>query len=217
MHQKLLPILSTDTAQSLVHRDYRMAAVFRRHGMTYCGGGPLELACDRHGIAMDALREELQHATRNSLPVPLPDYSSWDMDFLGKYLVKVYHVYFNRRLPEISALLTDFVTEHQKKFAYCAPLIRAYKRMEMQFPGQLDVKEQTIYPYITRVANALNSDASYARLLVRTLRRPLAEVLQKSETLLAVFLPKCASYPIMPFPRMCAQQVVFDSLGARHK
>ncbi len=188
MHQKLLPVLPTDTVQELVHRDYRMAAVFHRHEMAYCADGSLALLCDRHGVAVDELREELENVTRNSMPPPPPDYSSWDMDFLVKYLVKVYHGYFRRRLPEISALLTGFIKENEETLAYCTPMGRAFKKMELQLFGQLDVKEHTIYPYITRVANALNSDASYARLLVRTLRKPLADVQQKSEMLLAEFL-----------------------------
>ncbi|HOA37961.1 MAG TPA: DUF542 domain-containing protein [Flavihumibacter sp.] len=217
MHLKLSPILPTDTAQSLVRQDYRMAAVFRRHGMAYCCGAkwPLDMLCNTHGVSIDELIKELTIATRNQGPSPLPDYSDWEIDFLVKYMVKVFHSYFRKRVPEIGLLLNEFVVEHEKKYAYCGPLALAFKRIEMQLPGQLDFKEHTIYPYITRVANGLTSDASYARLLVRTLRKPLADVLERGASLVTEYVDEIHALTdsyTLPHNACASHRVVFASL-----
>lgn len=211
------PILPSDTAQSLVRRDYRMAMVFRNHGIAYCCGGkwPLQLICETHGLPLEQLQAELQEATRQVQPTPLPDYAQWEIEFLVKYVVRVYHQYFRRRIPEIVQILAEFAEEHQKKLPYCQELVSAFDTLKEQFTDQLNHKELSIYPYITRIDNALKSDASYARLLVRTLRKSLADVQLGSEKLVGIYLAEtrnASSHFTLP-PHACtSHRVVFASL-----
>jgi regulator of cell morphogenesis and NO signaling len=168
----------------IVTNDYRTAEVFRKYGIEYCCGGrwPLEMVCDTKGIDIAVLTKELEEATRTvQVPNSLP-FNEWDIDFLADYIVHVHHHYLKKQLPEMKALLLKFADEHRKKYPYIPELENTFLRFYKEMLPHLQQEEEIIFPYIRQIAHAFDSREPYASLLVRTLRKPIEEVMNHEHT-----------------------------------
>jgi regulator of cell morphogenesis and NO signaling len=165
----------------IVAKDYRTADVFRRYGIGYCCGGkwPMEMACELRGVDADKVQAELQHSVRTMQVSNQLDFAKWDLDFLMDYLVNVHHHYLERSLPVTEQLLTELAKEHTKKYPYLAELEKQFHLLVQQLLPSVQKEEEVIFPYIRQLAHAHKSKEPYAALFIRTLRKPVVEILFK--------------------------------------
>lgn len=164
----------------VVAHDYRTADVFRKYDIDFCCGGKwsLEATCKMRGISLDDLLRELKAATRtihisNALP-----FDEWKLDFLAEYVVNVHHRYLKKVLPEIRDYVDKFIDGHRKKFPELAEMQPLIQRMEKHMIPHMQQEEEIIFPYIKQIAYAYNNKESYAGLLVRTLRKPVEDMMK---------------------------------------
>lgn len=170
----------------IVRKHYRTAAVFAEHEIEYCCGGkwPLGMVCETKGIDPGLLLEKLHSACRNiAVPGTLP-FEEWKTDFLADYIVNVHHEYLRRSLPLIRTQLTKFVTEHVKKYPRLEELEKQFKQLQSTMIPHLLQEEDVIFPYIRQIAHAYKSQEEYASLLVRTLRKPVEDIMHHEHKLL---------------------------------
>lgn len=181
MFLKLFEISRKSLVSDIVEQDYRTAEVFRKHGIGYCCGGkwPMEMACEMRGIDADKLQAELQSATRTIHVSTQLEFAEWDLDFLINYIINVHHQYLKKSLPETQLMLNEFVKEHSKKFLYLEELEIQFELLIKQLLSSMEQEEQVLFPYICRIAHAHKHKESYAALLVRTLRKPVDEIMYK--------------------------------------
>ena len=179
MFLKSYQIEPSSFVTEIVTKDYRTAEVFRKYGIEYCCGGrwPLEMVCQTKSIDIKKLIKELEDATRTvHVPNALP-FNEWDIDFLADYIVHVHHHYLKNQLPEIKLLLLKFADEHRKKYSYIPELEKIFLRLYNEMLPHLRQEEEIIFPYIRQITHAFDSREPYARLLVKTLRKPIEEVM----------------------------------------
>ena len=163
----------------IVSNDYRTVDVFRRYGIDFCCGGkwPLKTVCDTRNLDITIVRRELEEATRTiQLPNTLK-FDQWDVDFLADYIINVHHDYLRKALPETREYLVSFIEGHQKEFPYLGELLKIFNALCNEMIPHLDEEEAIIFPYIRQIAHAYHSKESYASLLVRTLRKPVENVM----------------------------------------
>jgi regulator of cell morphogenesis and NO signaling len=168
------------TVAEIVAKDYRTADVFRKYGIEFCCGGklPLKTACEAKGVNLQKLTRELEEVTRN---VQIPgnfNFNDWDIDFLTDYLVNVHHYYLRKNLPQLQDHLERFAEGHRKKYPYVDELQRSVNQLVRTINPHLEQEEEIIFPYIRQIGHAYHSRASYASLLVRTLRKPVEDIMQ---------------------------------------
>jgi len=167
-------------ASDIVKQDYRTAQVFHKFKIEYCCGvkWPLKMVCDMKGLAVDYVLEELRNATRILNISPAIQFDEWEIDFLTNYIVKVHHQYLVKALPQIQFQLEKFIDEHKKKYPYLEEVGTCFSNLYKNTIPHLRQEEEIIFPYIRHIAHAYNSKESYASLLVRTLRKPVDEIMQ---------------------------------------
>jgi regulator of cell morphogenesis and NO signaling len=165
----------------IVAKDYRTADVFRRHGIGYCCGGkwPMEMACEMRGIDAEKIQAELEAATRTIHVSNQLDFADWSIVFLVDYLINVHHRYLKVSLPETQKLLSEFVSEHIKKYPHLEDLRKQFDLLVKQLLPSIQQEEEVIFPYIRQIAHAHQHKEPYAALLVRTLRKPVEETMFK--------------------------------------
>ncbi|MBL7744563.1 MAG: DUF542 domain-containing protein [Chitinophagaceae bacterium] len=165
----------------IVTQDYRTSAVFRKYGIEFCCTGrvPLQKACEMNGIDKEVLKKELHDSVRNIQVSNATDFNSWDIDFLIDYIKNIHHSYLQKNLPEITDILERFIEGHQKKYPWLPKLGAGFRNLKKVLLPHLEHEEQVIFPYIKQINHAYNSREPYAALLVRTLRKPVEDMMHK--------------------------------------
>ena len=167
--------------RDVVNQDYRTAAVFKKYDIDFCCGGKwsLDIACKSKGLNTADVIKELQHICNQAQTSPILDFDLWDIDFLADYIYNIHHRYLHKALPEIQGYITHFLEGHLKKYPELGELEIIFNRMNKEIPPHMKQEEEILFPYIRQIFHAWKHRESYARLLVRTLRKPVEEVMQK--------------------------------------
>ncbi len=165
----------------IVSHDYRTADVFRKYEIEYCCGGKwsLDAVCMMKGLNIEVLKKDLEQAIRNIHISNSLRFDEWRIDFLTDYIVNVHHHYMKQTMPEIKKMLRAFAEEHSKKYLYLTELENAFLQLNKEVFPHMKQEEEILFPYIKQIYHAYNSKESYASLLVRTLRKPVEEVMLK--------------------------------------
>ena len=178
------------SVSNIVTGDYRTANVFRKYGIEICCGGklPLKTVCEIKNLPIDIIKKELEESSRTiCLPSSLK-FEDWDIDFLTDYIVNVHHQYLKKALPDTKNDLARFVRGHQDKFTYLPKLLEIFMDLAGYILPHLQEEEAIIFPYIRQIFHAYNSKESYAALLVRTLRKPVENVMNHENESLTTLL-----------------------------
>ena len=165
----------------IVANDNRTADVFHKYGIEYCCGGkwPLGSVCIAKGLDVQVIRIKLENAMRTVQVANTTDYEGWSIDFLADYIINIHHHYLKIALPQIKDLLHHFVEEHEKKYPQLTDLEKYFLQLYKETFPHLQHEEEIIFPYIRQIAHAYHSRESYASLLIRTLRKPVKEIMAK--------------------------------------
>lgn len=170
-----------ETVSEIVQRDYRTADVFAKYDIEYCCGGkwPLSTICMMKGVEEKLLVEELKKATRTIQLSSSLSFEKWSIDFLIDYIINVHHSYLKKMLPDLEILLTDFVADHSKKYAYLDILQSDFNQFQSICIPHLKHEEDVIFPYLRQVSHAYEDKNSYGAQLVRTLRKPIDKMIEQ--------------------------------------
>lgn len=165
----------------IVTHDYRTAGVFRKYGIDYCCGGkwPLDLVCQNKNIDTFHVIEDLRKIVSQASSNAAIDFDGWELDFLVDYILNVHHRYLRKALPEIQELTNRFLDGHREKFPELGELEFIINVFMKEIPPHMNQEEDIFFPYIKQIHHAHKNRESYAKLLIRTLRKPLEEVMQK--------------------------------------
>jgi regulator of cell morphogenesis and NO signaling len=163
----------------LVRQDYRTAIVFGKYDIDFSGDTKWTLgkACEMKGLEFDSLKKELENSVRTlRLSGSIP-FDQWNVDFMTNYLVNIHHQYLRDVLPKIKEYLNRCVENDARKFPYFADVQKQFNYLFKDILPHLQQEEEILFPYIRQISHAYESKESYASLLVRTLRKPVEDVM----------------------------------------
>ena len=202
-------------ATEIVMQNYRTAAVFQKYGIDYCcaGRSPLDKACELTGTDPAGLEKDLRKALRHFRLPSSTAFQDWSVPFLIDYILFIHHEYEKRALPALHADVQEFTKGHQKKFSYLPALENELAAFHEDLFAHLRQEEEIIFPYIRQLDDAFRKKEPYARLLVRTLAKPLARIglaeNKMTERALRIFRELTNSY--RPAGETCITQFVILS------
>ena len=164
----------------IVVDDYRTAVIFRKYGIDYCCSGklPLKKACEIRGLDLSMIKKELSDATRITQIHNSIDFNNWNINFLVDYLINVHHAYLTNNFHNIITTVQSFVNAHSNKQPQLKYIIDALIELRDCVIPHLEKEESVIFPYIKQIAHAYVQSEPYAALLVRTLRKPVDEMMK---------------------------------------
>src|SRR5215204_3939892 len=181
MYQNIYKIEPSSFVTDIVTQDYRTADVFRKYDIDFCCGGkwPLDIICKNKNLEVEKVLNELQKIVRQASSNAAIDFDSWDIDFLTDYILNVHHRYLKKALSETKEQVSKFLDDHRKKFPELEEIEVIINQFIREIPPHMKQEEEIFFPYIKQIYHAHKHRESYARLLIRTLRKPLEEVMQK--------------------------------------
>ncbi|MCG2615339.1 DUF542 domain-containing protein [Terrimonas sp. NA20] len=183
-----LDINPASKAREIVELDYRTAVVFDDYGIRYCCGiqRPLGEVCADQNVNIDQLIAALNKAIR---PINISNqtaFEKWPVEFLIDYIVNIHHHYLNETLPVLAEGLSAFTKEHKDRFPAINELNRVFNKFAAANPAHLIQEEENIFPYLRQVAHAYEDEdtSSFAPLMIKTLRKPLASFMEQDHQVL---------------------------------
>lgn len=185
MYQNIYTIEPSSFVTDIVVHDYRTADVFRKYDIDFCCGGKwsLDIVCQNKDLDTEEVISELRKIVRQSASNAALDFDSWDIDFLADYIFNVHHRYLKKALVETKEQVNRFLNGHRKKFPELEEIEIIMNQFMKEIPPHMKQEEEVFFPYIKQIHHAHKHRESYARLLIRTLRKPLEEVMQKEHEL----------------------------------
>ncbi len=217
MFLRSIEIKDDSFVTDIVAKDYRTSSVFIKYGIEYCCGGrmPLEKACEINGANIELVKKELDEATRNILLTNGIGFEDWTVDFLIEYVRNVHHAYLNKNLTQVSDILEKFAEGHQKKHTWIKDLVNNFRTLQDVMLPHLEEEEQVIFPYIRQIAHAYENREPYAALLVRTMRKPIENMMTQEHEHVAHYIKRCRELTqnYTPPPAACiSHKVCFSKL-----
>lgn len=179
MFLQSLNIHKNSFVSDIIRQDYRTASVFRKYEIDFCCGGKwtFGMACDIKKLEFETIKTELEAAMRTIQLSNSLRFDEWRIDFLTEYIVNVHHQSLRDSMPRIKEHLTHFVEGHIKKFPFFNDVLKQFNYLYKDILPHLQQEEEILFPYVRHIAHAYESKESYASLLVRTLRKPVEEVM----------------------------------------
>lgn len=201
----------------IVREDYRTAEVFKKYGIDFCCGAKWELGkvCEMNKLDFNSIKEELEQTTKTIQFSNKLHFDKWGIDFLTEYITNIHHEYLRNVLPRIKEQLQHFVTGHVNKYPHLEDVEKQFNSLHNYMLPHLLEEEDILFPYIRQISHAYESKESYASLLVRTLRKPVENVMKREyETVFKILkrLRELTSNYIPPKNACVNHQVTFSML-----
>lgn len=136
------------------------------------------MICESKNLDFVQIVKELENAMRTVYIPNTIQFENWDIDFLIDYIINIHHAYLKRDMPETGLQLERFAADHRKKFPELMELVQVFNDLTTEMLPHLQHEEAIIFPYIRQITHAYDNKESYAGLLVRTLRKPVENVMQ---------------------------------------
>ena len=142
------PLLERTVGELVAERPGR-SRVFQAFSIDFCcqGGRTLREACERKGLATDAVVEQLEAEladksaqTRN--PAELPAHE------LAAYIVEVHHGFLRRELPRLHAMSERVAQVHGGHTPSLVEMFHVFTSMEAELAGHMMKEEQVLFPAI---------------------------------------------------------------------
>jgi len=167
----------------LVKDDYRIAKVLSRHGINYCCGGrhSLKLACEARGLNVESIVAKMDSMRRTICVSPATRFDVWPLDFLIDYIINIHHEFLRMHLEQIGDSLSGFVEGHKNHLGGLVELEDAFKSLNKRLWLHIAHEEEMIFPYIKKLFRAYSNGEPYASMFVRTLRKPIEDVMTENE------------------------------------
>lgn len=203
--------------RDLVSQDYRTSYVFRKYNIDYCCGGKISLqsACELRGLKTAQVKDELYEAMRVIQLSSSINFSTWSIDFLIDYIVNVHHSYLTTNFPLICDTVEQFTKGHVLKYPYLSDLTSCLAGLRNELLPHIEEENQVIFPYIKQIVHAYESREPYAALLVRTLRKPVENMMRNEQEYIRKYIQKIrtlTSNYTVPASACVTHKVAFSKL-----
>lgn len=143
--------LAATRVGDLVASDFRRARVFKNHGIEFCCGGgiPLEEACARQGVDLDAVIEALGETDRDP-ESPLSRAAGWSPTFLVDYVESVHHAYVRESVPALRAFTSKVARVHGDVRPELHGIAERFEDLAREMEEHMVFEETDLFPRIRR-------------------------------------------------------------------
>lgn len=150
--------------------------VFERFGIDYCCGGEkrLEDACQAAGQPVEEVVRSLEAATTTApAEAGSTDWSREPLARLMSYIVEKHHTFCRQEISRLDPLLTKVSEAHGANHPEVRRLKSLFSAMSKDLMLHLAKEEQTLFPYIARMEEAISHRMRFARPPFGTVQNPV--------------------------------------------
>ncbi len=142
------------TVGEIVAERPSQSRVFQAYGIDFCcqGGRTLREACERKGIAADAVVEQLEAELREK-PAPEVNPASFPPVELVDHIVATHHRYLRDELPRIHMMAQRVAQVHGPHTPSLVEVLDVYEAMMFELTHHLMKEEEVLFPVIKAMAS----------------------------------------------------------------
>lgn len=141
--------LADRTVGEIVAERPSQSRIFQAAGLDFCcqGGKTLRAACERKGIALDTIVEQLEAELKDK---PAPAFNPADLRAgpLVDYIVKTHHQYMKDEMPRIHAMSARVAQVHGGHTPSLVEVFEIYQRMAEDMSSHMMKEEGMLFPAI---------------------------------------------------------------------
>jgi regulator of cell morphogenesis and NO signaling len=126
--------------------------VFERFGIDYCCGGkmPLDLACERRGIDVDAVLRALDDCDGSGVGSEHGDWSRRPTGELIDHILEAHHAYLRRELPRLMTLAGRVAEAHGARHPEMVEVLEVLGGLEEELSSHMIKEERVLFPMLRR-------------------------------------------------------------------
>lgn len=147
------PPIAKQKIGDIVSDNYHAAGIFKAHGIDFCcgGGRPLGTVCEKQGIDLENLTEELKsiqwvnHSSGDN-------YNDWSPSFLIDYIINTHHTFVRQKTNEIPMYAAKVAKVHGERHPENVEIFKKFTLLSNELMEHLNDEEETVFPLIKRVS-----------------------------------------------------------------
>jgi regulator of cell morphogenesis and NO signaling len=144
----------TDHIGEIVAKDFRTAAIFKKHGIDFCckGGRTIEEACSSKKIEVHSIYTEIENLPKND--GSSIDFNSWPLDLLADYVEKTHHRYVEEKTPILQQFLDKLCKVHGGAHPELFEIRDLFFASANDLGAHLKKEELILFPFIKNMVKA---------------------------------------------------------------
>jgi regulator of cell morphogenesis and NO signaling len=127
--------------------------IFQAFGIDFCcqGGRTLREACEKKGIALESVVEQLEAGARDK---PEPEWNPAELPpaELVTHIVDTHHQFLRSEMPRVLAMAARVAQVHGGHTPSLLKVLEVYQRMIEELASHMMKEEQMLFPAIIRLA-----------------------------------------------------------------
>lgn len=141
--------LTERTVGELVAERPGRSRVFQSFNIDFCcqGGRTLREACEKKGVAVEAVVEQLEAESSDPLP-PQSNPAELPPDELVTHIVKAHHGFLRRELPRLGAMAERVANVHGGHTPSLVEIFGIFTEIESELSSHMMKEEQILFPII---------------------------------------------------------------------
>ncbi|AMD84898.1 regulator of cell morphogenesis and NO signaling [Capnocytophaga haemolytica] len=171
--------LTDKTIGEIVADDFRAAAVFKKYGIDFCcrGGRTIDEACDKKDVDKQSLINDL-----NAIPQgkgDQVDVSSWPLDLLANYIVRIHHQYVHDKTPILLQFLDKLCRVHGERHPELFEINRIFTESAHDLANHFEKEERVLFPFIGELVKAQQTGQPLETAHFGTVENPIAMMMHE--------------------------------------
>lgn len=166
----------------LVAENYKTATVFKKHKIDFCcqGGRTINEACERKGVDIDLLINELEEAMQEK-DASTTDYQSWPLDLLADYIEKKHHRYVEKRTQEIKPFLDKLCRVHGERHPELFKINELFTTSAGELAQHMKKEELILFPFIRKMVKTENQRQPFDQPHFGTVENPIQMMMHEHD------------------------------------
>jgi regulator of cell morphogenesis and NO signaling len=175
--------ITEKTVREIAIENPSSVRVFESLGIDYCCGGkrPLSDACSHANVDMDRVLELLATARRDSQTPASGEWNEKPLTELIDHIVEKHHGFVRRETPRIASLLTKVAAKHGLLHPEIHQIESLFTAIGQELSTHMLKEEQVLFPYISRMQQAVLGGNPIPEAFFGSVRRPIANMLAEHD------------------------------------
>jgi regulator of cell morphogenesis and NO signaling len=177
-------ISDTTTVSDLAAGIPGATRVFENFGIDYCCGGhrTLAAACREASLPVEDLTRSLEEAERSSQSGVERDWRQETLTSLATHIIDKHHYFTRQEIDRLEKLFDKVCSRHGENHTELFEARKTFYQLKQDLIPHMLKEEQVLFPYITRMEEAVGDGRAVPPPFFGTVRNPVRMMMTEHDT-----------------------------------